>query len=259
MIPRVNAPLSTKMISFIVLCIVLCLIAESCLITKLGERSYVLPFKDEPLEHMAFGLTTDDRQKVYNPSIHGDGSISMRVSTYNYCRSGASWDDPTMFPLVRDRPDLQKCCRITESGDTTCIPDSEDMRLFTFNNETMGIFTRNTFQRNEKECALVMCSFSPVHEVRLRWNEQRSVEKNWVPFEFEGTLYFSYSLGPHVVLRHNGDGVCEKVFETRSQCRGVRGGTPWIKVKSGFLCVAHKTIEKRGTTTIGSIFTVSCS
>lgn len=209
------------------------------------ETTILLPYKDEALDHWGNSgefimLKTDHRQQVYNPSIHSDGSISIRLSTYSYCNPKSRWYDEDMFPLVERRPDLQMCCRISEDDFVECIPYAEDMRLFTFNGMTMGIFNRT---KSDKTITLVICTFSPVQEVELHWDQQTNVEKNWVPFEFEGHLYFSYSLSPHVVLRHEGEGTCVQAFESESPYLRLRGGSPWLKVENGFVSVAHETIK----------------
>ncbi|NNM43787.1 MAG: hypothetical protein HKM07_05540 [Chlamydiae bacterium] len=63
-------------------------------------------------------------------------------------------------------------------------------------------------------------------------------EKNWVPFEHNGELLFSYSLSPHKVLRPIwGTGRCETVspgdYKIESHLGELRGGTPGILLENG--------------------------
>jgi hypothetical protein len=44
--------------------------------------------------------------------------------------------------------------------------------------------------------------------VRLRCGETTRAEKNWIPFESNGQLYFVYSILPHVVVEVHLDGMC---------------------------------------------------
>ena len=49
----------------------------------------------------------------------------------------------------------------------------------------------------------------------LYYSDMRSLEKNWMPFQYENKLYIVYSVNPHVILDINMDtGLCKEIFST---------------------------------------------
>lgn len=75
-------------------------------------------------------------------------------------------------------------------------------------------------------------------------------EKNWVPFDYEGTLLFAYSLTPLRILRPllDGSGVCEAYVATRPsivwEWGELRGGTQALLINDEeYLAFFHSSIH----------------
>jgi hypothetical protein len=94
-------------------------------------------------------------------------------------------------------------------------------------------------------------------ERRLVYAESGKVEKNWVPFVAHGQLYMSYSVCPHVVLHCVADlarpdgGHCSRAYSTEhsacgdAELRGLRGGSPAVRVGAQLVGIAHRSWERR--------------
>ena len=81
-------------------------------------------------------------------------------------------------------------------------------------------------------------------------NESRSIrEKAWVPFEYQGNLLLAYSILPHRIFypRLDGTGICDTIACTQSAISWdwgiLRGGTPGLIEKEGYLAFFHSSIE----------------
>jgi predicted GH43/DUF377 family glycosyl hydrolase len=82
--------------------------------------------------------------------------------------------------------------------------------------------------------------------------ERDKPQKNWVPFVHDNTIYFSYSLTPHKVLRYNEKTKkVEMVHETHSvglsngwQFGALRGGTPALLRGDEYLAFYHSNVSK---------------
>ncbi len=83
------------------------------------------------------------------------------------------------------------------------------------------------------------------------------VEKNWVPFEYEGNLLLAYSLAPHRIMRLLGQGKCETYASTKGSIQWdfgeLRGGTPAVIDDNCYISFFHsrsrktmKTIQSEG-------------
>ena len=90
-------------------------------------------------------------------------------------------------------------------------------------------------------------------------------EKNWIPFVYNNTLYISYWLCPHAVLRCNvTDGKCVNAYHTKLDgCdqlgeQRLRGGSPFVATGGMFVGIAHQTktlrASERAARNIGSPF-----
>jgi len=90
----------------------------------------------------------------------------------------------------------------------------------------------------------------PIECLKSFENESRNVrEKSWVPFEYQGNLLLAYSLLPHLIFypRLDGTGICDTVASTESSISWrwgiLRGGTPGLIEKEGYLAFFHSSIE----------------
>ena len=73
-------------------------------------------------------------------------------------------------------------------------------------------------------------------------------EKNWVPFDYLGHLYFGYSISPHMILHPLlGTGKCETIDSTWDgfnwKWGELRGGTPALKIDNQYLAFFHSSME----------------
>lgn len=74
-----------------------------------------------------------------------------------------------------------------------------------------------------------------------------SVEKNWMPFEWNGKAYVLYSLVPFVIKSVSIDD-CKQIpisFEIEQKLKGYHGSTNAIPFEKGYLCLVHKLEENR--------------
>ena len=147
-------------------------------------------------------------------------------------------------------------CNETSSREFQYSMGLEDPRLFRYQNRLWiyGHF-RGTFQDG-------ICSHSPVIAtldrasdiIRLRTSGMKWMEKNWMPFEWQGDLYFVYEISPHIILRcdvHTGE--CVRVYQTDNladrsiSTYHIGGGAPaaslYIDGLPYFLTVAHTRID----------------
>ena len=127
----------------------------------------------------------------------------------------------------------------------------EDPRLFRFRNSLWlyGHF-RGSFPTDpEKKCTHipVIVKLSRLdHVIRLHTKSMKWMEKNWMPFEYQGDLYFVYEISPHIILScDTTTGECIPVYrsDNLSRHRHLGGGAPaalfHYKGKPYFLSVAH--------------------
>jgi hypothetical protein len=134
---------------------------------------------------------------------------------------------------------------------------NEDPRLFTFNNKDWVYYHylgRSTLNKNK--CSINI-TISPLNNLEnsiiLYTDNQKKIEKNWMPFEFNNELYFEYSIHPRVILKAELDnnkiptGYCPKVYKTNYKNilknRHFGCGSPCIKIKLNgkyyFIGIAH--------------------
>ena len=92
----------------------------------------------------------------------------------------------------------------------------------------------------------------------------RDIEKNWSPFVHRDTLYFSYTLQPHAVLRCDWvGGGCVLAHNTTSEFlqtyaslqQDLRGGSPYVTLPGGGLLAAmHVKDASHVPSLYGTIF-----
>jgi len=65
----------------------------------------------------------------------------------------------------------------------------------------------------------------------LNCGEDDRAEKNWIPFEYHGSLYFVYSVHPHVVMKVHKNGMCEdKIMSTYGPLSTLQGKYPGLAI-----------------------------
>ena len=77
-------------------------------------------------------------------------------------------------------------------------------------------------------------------------HDEFPMEKNWVPFEYEGELYCSYFIIPHMILKVDIlTGVCHFIYNTGMMIQWplgqMRGGTPANLIDGEYLAFFHSS------------------
>jgi predicted GH43/DUF377 family glycosyl hydrolase len=84
------------------------------------------------------------------------------------------------------------------------------------------------------------------HPVPLTVEFQYLWEKNWSPFNYQGTLCLSYSVNPHKVIVPYENGSCDLICETTQPIQWdfgiIRGGTPALLVDEEYLAFFHSSL-----------------
>ncbi len=134
---------------------------------------------------------------------------------------------------------------------------SEDARIFSYNNKVYLIFNDNTHeiftvgQRRDMHCAelieeggkfVLSKPIKLIHETN--YYTQSKGEKNWGPFEKNGNLYLIYSINPLEVLSPDfTTGICHVTSKTEKAITWnlgtLRGGTPAQLVEGEYLAFFH--------------------
>lgn len=79
-------------------------------------------------------------------------------------------------------------------------------------------------------------------------NDRGLREKNWTPFEYDGTLLLSYSLNPHIVFKPMlGSSNCETYSISTSHLNWswgeLRGGTQLLQIDNNYLTFFHSSLR----------------
>ncbi len=145
---------------------------------------------------------------------------------------------------------------------------AEDARLITFGDRLYMVYDDNIESKVSKGGFRVYVAeihydgehfiADPIECLKYFENESRNVrEKAWVPFEFNGQLLLAYSLLPHKIFypRLDGTGICDTVAYTESTISWdwgiLRGGTPALIEKEGYLAFFHSSIVMESTHSSG--------
>ena len=91
--------------------------------------------------------------------------------------------------------------------------ESEDPRLFLYNNEIYMIFNVKEGE-GRQVCISKYDEFKPV-KLFLKDEKMNKIEKNWSPFVKENKLYFVYSYHPLIIITYdfNQEGRCDIVYK----------------------------------------------
>lgn len=137
---------------------------------------------------------------------------------------------------------------------------SEDARLFSFKGKTYIIYNDNTeliapsnWDRRDMYLAELLYAdnqFIIADPIKLyHENKYANVmwQKNWSPFEWNGTLLFSYSINPHEIIQPDlGTGYSQTAYETeKTICWNfgtLRGGSPAILIDDEYLAFFHSAL-----------------
>lgn len=130
----------------------------------------------------------------------------------------------------------------------------EDPRIFRFRNE---LWIYGHFRGFLGECihTPIIVKATPPYSIenviKLKTHiKTEHLEKNWMPFEYKGELYFVYSISPHIILKCNvKTGFCYEMYRTDMlkhhplTKNHLGGGAPPVLVNyegnSYFLSISH--------------------
>ena len=140
-------------------------------------------------------------------------------------------------------------------GDPFCHQKRQDPRLIRIQNRLFIVYNNHLKTIADREIRRMLAAevffdgeqFSVGQSdifLDFEGESPAKTEKNWVPFEYEGELMFSYSVNPHRVLHPIfGTQFCESVADTRFTANwdwgGLRGGSQAIKIGDEYLSFFH--------------------
>ncbi|MDE3046203.1 MAG: hypothetical protein KGJ02_06125 [Verrucomicrobiota bacterium] len=137
---------------------------------------------------------------------------------------------------------------------------SEDPRIFSYRGRNFVIFNDNmelqrpsTWQRRDMYLMEFLQSeghfylSSPIKLTHEGKYNTQWWQKNWIPFEWNQTLFLIYSINPHDILYPNLiNGQCHTVYETKTEFPWKwgtpRGSTPALLVDGEYLTFFHSGI-----------------
>ncbi|MBS3904487.1 MAG: hypothetical protein KGZ39_04095 [Simkania sp.] len=196
---------------------------------------------------------------AFNPSIirwHGNLLMSFRViqdpkHSFN-SQLGIIWLDEEFNPI--SEPQLLN----TRDGSSNVPSRAEDGKLIAINDQLFMVYSDNT------DPVISRGGFR-VYVSRLDFEGERCVmknieclssfegmspfvrEKNWVPFEYNQSLFLAYSLNPHFILSPQllGNGHCETFALSQGHIQWdwgtLRGGTPGLLHDGKYLAFFHSS------------------
>lgn len=124
-------------------------------------------------------------------------------------------DNPSNFKILHDF-DTNNLCREKWIQHSPEAQGLEDPRLFTYKGE-QWVYSHYRGKIAEKcqHSPSIFKVSDPQNILTLYTDDMSSLEKNWMPFEYEGELYFEYNISPHTILKCDmTTGYCYKIYET---------------------------------------------
>lgn len=212
-----------------------------------------------PLVSSAVKINLKEYPQAWNPSLieYKEGYLMTFRETpnplLNVSYIGIVLLDDSFQPI--SQPQL-----LSTHIDNKKVPSqAEDARLFSYKDSLYILFNDNPNllnpsirQRRDLYLAKLSCDegnqFSLSKPTKLFYppkHYSQIWQKNWVPFEWNGALLFSYTLNPHEVLYLCDDaGNCTQLVESSFQNSKwkwgeMRGGTPALLVDNDYLAFFH--------------------
>ena len=216
-------------------------------LTVLGEDGRPSLLETAPSNALPLFAYNPSAARLHNKHNNSSRLQLVRIDPFGYCRVGDT------KPLVAFPPHAMKrshTALLVDDALNALIPCAEDARFFSLGGRAHAAFVRYAHKCGGARGPprVWIASLQPHYrEVQLSWPRMASgMQKNWLPFVVDGTLYMSYSLCPHVVLRCELEsGACVKAHETRlADCSPkLRGGAAPVAIRHHgvMLGVAHTT------------------
>lgn len=143
----------------------------------------------------------------------------------------------------------------------------QDPRLITIDNRLFMVYCNMIADENHTEARrmfIVELTFksnhftagTPVPILQFAGESQGKWQKNWVPFEYDKELLFSYSINTHRVLKPDmQSGDCSTVADSKAnfdwEWGALRGGTPALLDDGSYLSFFHSSKEMKSLQTQG--------
>ena len=200
----------------------------------------------------------EDYPDAFNPSLIQFKQGFLLVFRYSPDRWTRCW--LSYIGVVRLNKELNPIGKpqllSTRSIDSKTFSQSEDARIFSCNgklyltyNDNLDVCPTTWNDKREIFIAELNCEgdrFSLSQPLRL-FHEQKKgqwQQKNWMPFEWDQKLLFTYTINPHEVIFSNlYNGACYSCYETSPSIHWefgtLRGGTPPVLVDGEFLSFFH--------------------
>jgi hypothetical protein len=125
--------------------------------------------------------------ECYNDTLYG---ISRRLDLNDENSPSSGWRSDLMLKELNDQ---------FEEVQSEFITKGEDPRMFVFRNELMSITWVWNAEKRDLDMYLVNCNKGTktlLHNLDIPFNG-----KNWVPYIYDDSLYFIYSLEPLIILK----------------------------------------------------------
>lgn len=138
---------------------------------------------------------------------------------------------------------------------------AEDARIFKYQGKLFLAYNDNMDEINptpQKRRDMFIAEIVPNNDkfeikepTKLVYKEKMKSlwQKNWVPFIYQDSLYFGYSISPHETLEFNLKGDLLKKHKESTHSRWtlghLRGGTPAILVDDEYLAFFHSSVTMR--------------
>lgn len=201
-----------------------------------------------------------DYPEAFNPSIvrwNNRILLSFRVLTDPKnlweSRIGLIWLDEDFKPA--SKPQLLNT-RVHKPNITS---RSEDARLFTINDQLFVIYNDNETDKDDAVRRMHIAEIiydgkyfslnTPECIHSYEGERENLLEKNWIPFDFQGKMLLAYKINPHRVLSFLEKGSYITVASTQADItwklgnKRLFGGTPAIKIYDEYLAFFHSSVQ----------------
>jgi predicted GH43/DUF377 family glycosyl hydrolase len=209
--------------------------------------------------------------QAYNPSlIQVDNGF---ILIFRHCpeRVYQSWLSDIGIVLLDENlnPVTEPELLNTRSKRSKTPSQAEDARIFSHRNKLYIIYNDNideiffeTWKRRDMFIAELQYSnghFNLAPPLKV-YNEEKYAsvmqQKNWVPFEWNRNLYFSYSLNPHEVITPSiRNGACHLAYKSEPKIDWpygkMKGSTPPLLVDGEYLAFFHSWEKMKSPSSFG--------
>ena len=215
-----------------------------------------------------------DEQGIQSWGLVGAGPLSIIDSSLiSHVGKGSAWND-----LCEPKPSFNResswLLRKQVSGpeDPKLVQWSDDSWGVTFSSYPPASLLSNESSREEckwtdkavmqmflAEEGTALASGDKAHGTRLQCGNPTGMEKNWIAFSHDGSLYYVYSVEPHVIVQvRTKDGKCVEQYKTSSGdmkelaklVDAIRGSATAIRYsESEYLALLHTTEASTGYST----------